>query len=63
MAEVMPLYYVRGDEIFQRPVRTSRNHISTGFRVCFVSDGVDPNDVCAILNKGEKPDPNEPVDE
>lgn len=56
-SEIIPLYYVgkgRMDRktIFQRPVRNDDN-IAMGFAVCDVRDGIDPAEVCAILNKGD----------
>lgn len=51
--DVIALYYVKGRAIFQRPTRTARGNTMMGFLVCDVHDGVDPEEVCAILNKGE----------
>jgi hypothetical protein len=51
-AEVLPLFYVRGSIVFQRPVRNG-DRVRMGFPVCEVMDGVDPDVVCAIMNKGE----------
>lgn len=51
-ADVLPLFYVKGREIFQRPTRKG-NAVSVGFRVCTVADHVNPAEVCAILNKGD----------
>lgn len=50
---VEPLFYVRDRSIFQRPVRDG-NKTTMGFWVCEVADGVDPLELCAILNKGEQ---------
>lgn len=47
-----PLFYIKGSTIFQRPVRSGTG-TRLGFAVCDVRDGIDPVDVCAILNKGE----------
>lgn len=48
-----PLYYVdRINEIRQRPVKRSTG-TTMGFIVCIVQDGVDPQEVCDILNRGE----------
>jgi|SRR6185369_2424106 len=56
-----PLYYVKGDAIFQRPVRNHKTgSVRMGFRVCTVADGVDPVEVCTILNRGEAPPADEP---
>lgn len=51
-SDVIPLFYVKGQAIFQRPTRRGDN-VTMGFCVCEVCDGVDPAEVCAILNKGE----------
>lgn len=51
--DAIALYYVKGRDIFQRPTRTAKGNTMMGFAVCEVHYGVDPNDVCAILNKGE----------
>lgn len=53
-----PLFYVKRQRIFQRPVRTATG-ATMGFHVCTVADGVDANAVCNILNKGKAP----PADE
>jgi hypothetical protein len=48
-----PLFYTKGDDrIYQRPVKTERG-VQMGFAVCKVYDGIDPAEVCAILNRGE----------
>ncbi len=48
-----PLFYIdRGNEIRQRPVRR-KSGTTMGFVVCVVCDGVDPKEVCDILNKGQ----------
>lgn len=47
-----PLFYVKGDHIYQRPVRSKRG-FQMGFCVCVVEDGLDPVAVCEVLNKGE----------
>lgn len=51
-AQPEPLFYVKHGAVYQRPVRTERD-VSMGFRVCDVCAGVDPVEVCAILNRGE----------
>lgn len=51
-SDVIPLFYVKGNAVFQRPVQHGKN-VRMGFCVCEVMDGVDPAEVCAILNKGE----------
>lgn len=48
------LYYVKGSAVYQRPVRIAGG-TAMGFRVCEVSDGVDPAEVCRLLNMAEKP--------
>lgn len=52
-----PLFYVQGHAIFQRPVNSAPplRSVSMGFCVCEVCDGVDPDEVCKILNLGEVP--------
>jgi hypothetical protein len=50
--DTSPFYYVRGDAIFHRPVQSDFG-ASMGFRVCIVSEGIDPAAVCALLNKAE----------
>ena len=50
-----PLYYVKGDAVYQRPVEHG-TRVQLGFCVCVVMDGVDPAAVCALLNKAEKPE-------
>lgn len=47
-----PLFYVREDRVYQRPVRRHGGGTSMGFLVCNVADGVDP---------GEAPPENEPA--
>lgn len=47
-----PLFYAKGNTVFQRPVKSERG-TRMGFAVCDVRDGVDPDEVCEILNKGE----------
>ena len=48
-----PLYYVdRINEIRQRPVRR-KTGTTMGFMVCTVADGIDPQELCDILNRGE----------
>lgn len=49
-----PLFYVKDSTIFQRPVRSGTG-VRMGFAVCDVHDGVDPAEVCAMLNKSEPP--------
>lgn len=56
--ETKPLYYVSprgaGNVIFCRLVRTKKG-VRMGFAMCEVCDGVDANEVCAMLNKAEPP--------
>jgi hypothetical protein len=49
-----PLFYIKGNRIFQRPVRRD-NKTTMGFAVCEVCDGVDPLELCRLLNLAEKP--------
>lgn len=51
-----PLFYVKAGSnvIFHRPVET-KTGVRLGFAVCKVCDGVDPADVCNLLNKAEPP--------
>ena len=51
----VPLLYVKGTTIFHRPVKTVTG-TSMGFAVCDVHDGVNPDEVCALLNRAEKPE-------
>lgn len=44
-----PLFYVSDNRVMQRSTKTTM-----GFLVCTVHDGVDPAEVCAILNRGEQ---------
>lgn len=50
--DVISYYYVRNGYIFKRPVRTDAG-VTMGFPVCLVCDGVEAEQVCAILNRGE----------
>lgn len=51
---ILPLFYVKGARIFQRPVRDKTGtKVQMGFVICTVHDGVDPDEVCAVLNRGE----------
>lgn len=50
--DVISYFYVKQGYIFKRPVRVGEN-ITMGFPVCLVCDGVDAEQVCAILNRGE----------
>lgn len=53
-SDAEPLFYVRGKDIFQRPVTNAETrNMSLGFRVCTVADFTDENKVCEILNRGE----------
>lgn len=49
---IEPLFYVKANLIYQRPV-TADDRVTMGFVVCEVAEDVDPEMVCAILNKGE----------
>jgi hypothetical protein len=53
---VKPLFYVRDDSIFRRPIERKAN-VSMGFRVCTVANGVDPDELCAIMNRGGEAPP------
>ena len=55
MKKPKPLFFVKDDRIFHRPVKTAEGSMRLGFCVCIVVDGVDPDEVCAILNKGSPP--------
>lgn len=57
-----PLFYVKGRVIYQRPVKSPPplRSIALGFAVCEVCGGVDPDEVCRILNMGEKPPEHDP---
>lgn len=57
-SDLIPMFYVKGNAVFQRPVRGKKG-TTMGFCVCEVSAGVQPADVCAILNKGEPPENSE----
>lgn len=52
-SDVIALFYVKDRTIFQRPTRTSKGNTMMGFAVCDVRDGLNPNEVCNIMNRGE----------
>lgn len=49
-----PLFYVKQNAIFHRPVKKPNGNLSMGFCVCEVCDGVEPQEVCDLLNEGSK---------
>ena len=56
--KLKPLYYVKGNVVYQRPVEHKRLNgsvnVSMGFAVCEVRDGVSPKAVAALLEKGAR---------
>jgi hypothetical protein len=49
-----PLFYAKDMVVYQRPVQKGTS-VTMGFAVCEVRDGVDPLELCAMLNKAEPP--------
>lgn len=58
MPKAEPLYYVKGDQVFKRPVRrktATGTNITLGFPVCTASEYVNAEDLATILNENERP--------
>lgn len=58
--KLKPLYYAKDMTVFKRAVQVSKSSVRMGFAVCEVRDGVNPEDVAALLNKADPPSPDEP---
>lgn len=57
-----PLFYVKGREIWKRPIETQNDdgsmNITLGFHVCTASEWISPETIAGILNFAEgKPKP------
>lgn len=58
MAKAEPLYYVKGDVVFKRPIRRKTptgTNVSMGFPVCKASEYVSAEAIAAIFNENERP--------
>jgi len=59
MPKAEPLYYVKGDVVFKRPVRRKTvggTNITMGFPVCTASEYVNAEALAAIFNENERPE-------
>ena len=59
MPKAEPLFYVKGDVVFKRPVHrktASGTNITMGFPVCTASEYVSANAIAAIFNENERPE-------
>jgi hypothetical protein len=59
MQKAEPLYYVKGDVVFKRPVRrkiAGGTNVTMGFPVCTASEYVSAKDIAAIFNENERPE-------
>ena len=58
MPKAEPLYYVKGDVVFKRPVRrktATGTAITVGFPVCKASEYVAADAIAAMFNEVERP--------
>jgi hypothetical protein len=58
MTKAEPLYYVKGNIVFKRPVRrktATGTNITVGFPVCTASEYVSAEDIAVIFNENERP--------
>ena len=63
MPKAEPLFYVKGDVVFKRPVRrktASGTNITMGFPVCTASEYVSATAIAAIFNENERPEVDAP---
>lgn len=59
MAKAEPLFYVKGDVVFKRPVHrktATGTNITMGFPVCTASEYINAKDLAFILNENERPE-------
>lgn len=59
MPKAVPLFYVKGDVVFKRPVHrkvTGGTNITMGFPVCTASEFVSAKAIAAIFNENERPE-------
>lgn len=59
MPKAEPLFYVKGDVVFKRPVRRKTEggtNITVGFPVCTASEYVSAVAIAAIFNENERPE-------
>jgi hypothetical protein len=64
MPKAEPLYYLKDNVVFKRPVRRKTETgtaITMGFPVCTVSEYIRAADLVAILNEHERPVLDEPA--
>lgn len=59
MPKAEPLFYIKGDVVFKRPVRRktpSGTNITMGFAICTASEYVSAAAIAAIFNENERPE-------
>jgi hypothetical protein len=59
MPKAEPLFYVKGNVVFKRPVRRKvpgGTNITMGFPVCTASECVSADAIAAIFNENERPE-------
>lgn len=63
MPKTEPLFYVKGNVIYKRPVRrktATGTNITVGFPVCTASEYIEASAIAAIFNENERPEVDAP---